>query len=89
LPDGGLTANLSTMSKAEILKELPTLQPEDRKEIFDRLCDLEERDLLAGRVPSPTEKALLDAEGQEYQKNPNAGSTWAEVEARLRDPSGE
>jgi hypothetical protein len=38
--------------------------------------------------PSPEEKALLDHELEEYKKNPEAGSTWNEVEARLRKPSG-
>jgi hypothetical protein len=34
------------MSKAEILAELPKLELEDRREIFDRICEIEERDLL-------------------------------------------
>jgi hypothetical protein len=34
--------------------------------------------------PSPEEKALLDHELEEYRKNPEAGSTWNEVEAQLR-----
>ena len=75
------------MSKAEILKELPALQPDDRREIFERLCDLEERDLLAGRGPTTEEKTLLDREMEDYRKNPAAGSSWVEVEARLRGPS--
>ena len=77
------------MSKADILKELPALQPEDRREIFERLCDLEERDLLAGRAPSAEERALLDRELEEYRKNPEAGATWEEVEARLRGPANQ
>lgn len=75
------------MSKAEILKELPALQPDDRREIFERLCDLEERDLLAGSGPTEQEKTLLDRELEDYRKNPGAGSSWADVEARLRGPS--
>jgi hypothetical protein len=35
------------VSKAEILEQLPKLRAEDRREIFDRLCDLTERDLIA------------------------------------------
>ena len=49
--------------------------------------DLEKRDLLAGRAPTAEEKALLDRELEEYRKNPDAGSSWDEVEARLRSPS--
>ena len=33
------------MSKAEILQELPKLSLEERQEIFDRLCDLQEAEL--------------------------------------------
>jgi hypothetical protein len=33
------------MSKAEVLELLPTLRPEERQEIFERLCDLQEADL--------------------------------------------
>ena len=76
------------MSKADILKELPALQPEDRREIFEQLCDLEERDLLAG-PPSAEERTLLDHELEEYRKNPDAGASWEEVEARLRRPANQ
>ena len=87
LPAGRRAVKVFTMSKAEILKELPALQPADRREIFDRLCDLQERDLLAGQSPTPEEKALLDRELEDYRKNPEAGSSWEEVEARLRGPA--
>lgn len=33
---------------------------------------------------TPEEKALLDCELEEYRKNPEAGSTWEEVEVRIR-----
>jgi putative addiction module component (TIGR02574 family) len=72
------------MSKAEILLELPKLQLEERREIFERICDIEERDLLNGGQPTAEEKDLLDRELEEYRSNPQAGSTWAEVKARLR-----
>jgi putative addiction module component (TIGR02574 family) len=75
------------MSKMEILAELPKLELADRREIFDRICEMEERDLLLGSQPTAEEKALLDRELEEYQRNPEAGSTWNEVEARLRKPS--
>jgi putative addiction module component (TIGR02574 family) len=75
------------MSKVEILAELPKLELADRREIFDRICEMEERDLLLGSQPTAEEKALLDRELEEYRRNPEAGSTWNEVEARLRKPS--
>ena len=37
------------MSKMEILAELPKLELADRREIFDRICEIEERDLLNRR----------------------------------------
>ena len=75
------------MSKAEILNELPKLGLRERREIFERIGEMEEQDLLKGGEPTAEEKALLDRELEEFQKNPQAGSTWEEVEARLREPT--
>jgi hypothetical protein len=74
------------MSKMEILAELPKLDVAARREIFDRICEMEERDLLNGTA-TPAEKALLDQELEEFRTNPDAGSTLDEVEARIRKPS--
>jgi len=71
----------------EILAELPKLELADRREIFDRICEMEERDLIQGSQPTDEEKALLDRELEDYKKDPEAGSAWNEVEARLRQPS--
>ena len=54
------------MSKAEILLELPKLELADRREIFERICDMEESDLLNGSLPTAEEKALLDRELEAY-----------------------
>ena len=72
------------MSKSEILEELPKLKADERREIFERICEMEELALLNGSEPSAEEKALLDRELEEYRANPEAGSSWTEVEARLR-----
>ena len=74
------------MSKSEILEELPKLKADERREIFERLCEMEEMELLNGAEPSADEKVLLNQELKEYHKNPDAGSSWTEVEARLRKP---
>ena len=74
------------MSKMEILAELPKLELAERREIFDRICEMEERDLLTGGA-TDEEKALFDRELEEYRQNPEAGSSWNEVEARLRKSS--
>lgn len=71
------------MSKADILAELPKLTADDRGEILDQLWSLEEQEALR-RGPSAQEQALLDVELADYAANPNAGSPWAEVQARLR-----
>ena len=71
------------MSKMEILAELPKLKLADRREIFDRICEMEERDLITGGA-TDEEKVLLYRELAEYRQNPEAGSSWDEVEARIR-----
>jgi hypothetical protein len=72
------------MSKAQILEELPKLRPEERNELLDRLHELAEKDLLTGVAISPEEKAFLDREWQEFEKQPENGSSWREVAARIR-----
>ncbi|HWD91601.1 MAG TPA: addiction module protein [Verrucomicrobiae bacterium] len=74
------------MSKSEILQELPKLKAEERREIFDRICEMEEIALLQGGEPSIEEKVLLDRELEDYRNNPTSGSSWPEVEARLLLP---
>jgi len=36
---------------------------------------------------TPEEKAMLDRELEEYRRNPDAGSSWEEVEPRIRKSS--
>ena len=72
------------MSKSQILDELSNLGHGDRREILERIWEMEEADLLRGAPPDADEKTLLDREFEEYQANPNAGSEWKEVESRLR-----
>jgi putative addiction module component (TIGR02574 family) len=73
------------MSKAEILQELPNLNARDLREIYERILQLEEQHLLSGKaIPTDEEKALLDAELQEYHRDPNAGSSWEDVKSRLQ-----
>ncbi len=74
------------MSKAEILNELPRLRPEERQEIFQRICEIEEGELLCGATPTAEERALLDRELEEYRQNPDVGSLWQKVEGRFRQP---
>ena len=67
------------MSKTEILAELPKLSAQERGEILEQLCLIEE---AAG--PTPHEMATLDEAQAAYDANPGAGAGWSEVQARLR-----
>jgi hypothetical protein len=59
------------MSKSAILDELPKLAHADRREILERICEIEEADLLRGAVIDSDEKAMLDSEWTD----PNTGSS--------------
>lgn len=72
------------MSKTEILQELPNLKPEERREVLERICQIDERAILDGTAsPTDEEKALLDSELSDYENDPTAGSDWNTVESRL------
>ncbi|MGI9069653.1 MAG: addiction module protein [Pyrinomonadaceae bacterium] len=73
------------MSKTEILKELPKLTSDERLEIRLKLAELDGDHWLDADDPlTDTEKALLDARLAAYEKDPDAGSSWNEVESRIR-----
>jgi hypothetical protein len=67
------------MSKAEILAELPKLSTQDRGEILEQLWRLEE-----SSGPTAQEISLLEEAQSRYDAAPDAGSSWSEVNARLR-----
>jgi len=70
------------MGKADILDAVSDLSLADRSEILARLLQLEAADDQSG--PSASERQLLDEELDDYRANPDAGSPWKAVEARLR-----
>ena len=73
------------MSKAEILAELPKLSPKDRQEIRLSLAKLDGESWIDVDEPlTDAEKALLDARLDAYAHDPDAGSSWEEVEERIR-----
>lgn len=72
------------MSKSEILAELPNLKAEERRQIYQRLCELQEQDVLNGAGPSEEEKKLLDVALAEYEKDHDKGRPWREVLGDLR-----
>jgi len=73
------------MSKAEILSELPKLTKEERHEIRVKLAEMDSDGWLDQDDPlTDADKALLEARLAAYEKDPDAGSSWEEVEARVR-----
>lgn len=73
------------MSKADILAELPKLTPAERQEVRLKLARLDGEEWLDADDPlTDAEKALLDARLAAYEKDPDVGSSWEEVEARIR-----
>lgn len=72
------------MSKAEILAELPKLKAEERIQVLQRLCELQEQDLLQGIGPSEEEKRLLDAALADFERIPNPGTPWREFLQKIR-----
>jgi putative addiction module component (TIGR02574 family) len=74
------------MSKAEILAEIAKLTPTERTELWEEMWTLEGQ-LLGTELPTPEEKALLEQEWDDFQKNPEPGKSWEEIERRLRKQS--
>ena len=74
------------MSTAEILRELPKLKPDERRAVRAKLNELDgvaDEAWINGELTAE-EKAMLEKRLAEHEKNPEAGSSWEEVEARLR-----
>lgn len=72
------------MSKAEIIEELPKLTTDELADVQARLDELAGEAWLDRGELSDADKSALDAALAEYQKNPEVGSSWQEVEARIR-----
>ena len=66
---------------------MPKLKPDERQEVRAKLNELDgaadDAWMDEGEL-NEAEKRMLDARLAEYEKNPNEGSSWEEVEARIR-----
>jgi putative addiction module component (TIGR02574 family) len=71
------------MIKAEILEALPKLSPEERREIRAKLNELDTEEWFDDGELSEQEKAKIEARLDEYDRNPEAGSSWEEAKARV------
>lgn len=76
------------MSKTEILDELIKLKPEERQEIRAKLNELDgiaEEDWIDDGELTVEQKRMLDERLAQFEADPHSGSSWQEVEARLRE----
>ena len=62
------------------------LKAEDRIQVFQRLCELQENDLLQGIGPSDEDRKLLDSALAEFERDGNPGRPWREVLQSIRSP---
>jgi hypothetical protein len=76
--------NFMAMSKVEILEELPKLTPRERSQLFARLAELHEADLISGDEPTATERQALDAAMEEFKRDGDLGKPWRDVLHELR-----
>lgn len=72
------------MSTTQILEELPRLTVSDRSQLFARLAELHEADLLSGGAPTPAERQALDEALAEFEQDRNPGETWRDVLREIR-----
>jgi putative addiction module component (TIGR02574 family) len=64
----------------DLLAEALKLSPRDRLKLIEALWDtLSEDDIPV----TPDERALLDERLTDFERNPDAQSSWLEVKARL------
>ena len=58
----------------------------DRSQLFTRLAELHEADLLDGS-PSPAERQALDEAFAEFERDPSPGEPWRKVFSEIRAAS--
>jgi hypothetical protein len=71
------------MIKAEILEALPKLNAEERREIRAKLNELDNETWFENGELSEQEKAIIEARLDEFDRNPEADSSWEEAKARI------
>lgn len=71
------------MIKVEILEALPKLTAEERREIRAKLNELDNEARSDNGEISEREKAIIEARLDEYDQNPENGSSWEEAKARV------
>jgi len=74
------------MSKAQILEELPKLTVSERSQLFARLAELHEADLVESSIVPSAEREVLDEALAEFERDPSPGQPWREVFREIRKP---
>lgn len=72
------------MSTSEILDALPRLTPEERAAVQAKLDELAGNAWLDGGELSDADRHALDVELADYERSPDAGSSWEDVKARVQ-----
>ncbi len=72
------------MSKAEIIAELPNLRADELAEVQAKLDELVGESWTDGGELSDADKNALDVALADYERNPEAGSSWEDVKARIQ-----
>ena len=83
-PDVQTWYNYETMSKAQIIAELPRLSAQERAEVQAKLDELAGDAWLDRGELSDADKQMLNATLAAYEKSPDSGSSWDEVKARVQ-----
>ncbi len=76
------------MSKSEILTAVTKLSSADRRELMEKLLELEADDWLDSGDLTDEERALIETRLAAHRKNPDAAVPWEDVEARLVERLG-
>lgn len=84
LSNPAITVTMFYVSKSEIIAELPKLNAQERTEVFERLCELQENDLLSGAGPTDDEKRILDEALAEFERDGDRGMPWREALRQIR-----
>jgi putative addiction module component (TIGR02574 family) len=71
------------MSKSEILKTLPKLSAKERREILEKLLELEDEGWLDAADLTDEERRLIESRLEAHRRDPDAAIPWEDVEAEL------
>lgn len=72
------------MSKTEIIAELPRLTASELAEVQAKLDELTGETWHDHADLTDADKSALNSALADYQKNPDAGSSWDQVKARVQ-----